>query len=57
VVEVTKRAQQRIYQLRPGSMREMSDWVQGYAVLWSDRMDRLGSFLEDDDCAPDEANQ
>jgi DNA-binding transcriptional ArsR family regulator len=57
VVEVTKRAQQRIYQLRPGSMRELSDWVQGYAVLWSDRMDRLGSFLEDDDRAPDEANQ
>jgi DNA-binding transcriptional ArsR family regulator len=57
VVEVTKRAQQRIYRLRPGSMRELSDWVRGFAVLWSERMDRLGSFLEDDGRAPDEANQ
>jgi DNA-binding transcriptional ArsR family regulator len=57
VVEVTKRAQQRIYRLRPEAMHELSDWVQGFAVLWSERMDRLGSFLEDDGCAPDETNQ
>jgi DNA-binding transcriptional ArsR family regulator len=57
VVEVTKRAQQRIYRLRPESMRELSDWLQEFAVLWSERMDRLGSFLEDDDRVSDEANQ
>jgi hypothetical protein len=38
-------------------MRELSDWVQEFAVLWSERMDRLGSFLEDDDRVSDEANQ
>jgi DNA-binding transcriptional ArsR family regulator len=47
VVEVTKRAQQRIYRLDPGAMRELSDWVQGFAALWSQRMDRLGAFLDD----------
>ncbi|MFI6483601.1 ArsR/SmtB family transcription factor [Nonomuraea sp. NPDC050663] len=47
VVEVTKRAQQRIYRLHPGAMRELSDWVQGFAALWSGRMDRLGAFLDD----------
>ncbi|WUH98966.1 metalloregulator ArsR/SmtB family transcription factor [Spirillospora sp. NBC_00431] len=58
VVEVTKRAQQRIYGLRPEAMRELSDWAQGFAVLWSERMDRLGAFLEgDDDRVPDHANQ
>ncbi|WP_142064375.1 ArsR/SmtB family transcription factor [Pseudonocardia kunmingensis] len=56
VVESTKRAQQRIYRLRPESMREVSDWVRSFAVLWSERMDRLGSFL-DDDHASDEANE
>ncbi|WP_233507322.1 ArsR/SmtB family transcription factor [Spongiactinospora gelatinilytica] len=56
VVEVSKRAQQRIYRLHPESIRELSDWVQGFAALWSARMDRLGSFLEDDR-APDETNQ
>jgi DNA-binding transcriptional ArsR family regulator len=47
VVEVTKRAQQRIYRLSPESMRELSEWVRGFADLWSARMDRLGSLLED----------
>ncbi|TDD95334.1 ArsR/SmtB family transcription factor [Actinomadura rubrisoli] len=57
VVEVTKRAQQRIYRLHPEAMRELSDWAQGFAALWSERMDRLGAFLEDDDRVPDQANQ
>lgn len=46
VVEATKQAQQRIYGLRPDSMRELSDWTQRFAGLWSDRMDRLGAFLD-----------
>ncbi|WP_233159111.1 helix-turn-helix transcriptional regulator [Pseudonocardia sp. MH-G8] len=56
VVESTKRAQQRIYRLRPESMRELSDWMRSFAVLWSERMDRLGSFL-DDDRESEEANE
>lgn len=56
VVEVTKRAQQRIYRLRPESMHELSDWVQAFAVLWSKRMDRLDSFL-DAHPGPDETNE
>ena len=47
VVDVTKQAQQRIYRLRPEAMREVSDWAQGFAALWSARMDRRGSFLEE----------
>ncbi|WP_152360207.1 ArsR/SmtB family transcription factor [Microlunatus speluncae] len=47
VVEATKQAQQRIYRLRPEAMRELSDWTQRFAGLWSDRMDRLGSFLDE----------
>ncbi|WP_206185305.1 helix-turn-helix transcriptional regulator [Sphingosinicella sp. CPCC 101087] len=47
VVEATKQAQQRIYRLRPESMRELSDWTQRFAGLWSERMDRLGSFLDE----------
>lgn len=45
-VEATKQAQQRIYRLRPASMRELSEWTQRFAGLWSERMDRLGSFLD-----------
>lgn len=52
VVAVTKHAQQRIYRLQPDAMHELSDWVQGFAALWSERMDRLGSFLDDGGAAP-----
>ncbi|MEV0584348.1 metalloregulator ArsR/SmtB family transcription factor [Nonomuraea sp. NPDC050310] len=51
VVESSKRAQQRIYRLHPEAMRELSDWVQRFAELWSERLDRLGSFLDEDDRA------
>lgn len=54
VVEATKRAQQRIYRLRPEAVHEVSDWAQGFAALWSARMDRLGSFLDSDDHGSDE---
>jgi DNA-binding transcriptional ArsR family regulator len=49
VVESSKQAQQRIYRLRPEPIRELDAWVQGFATLWADRMDRLGSFLDDND--------
>ncbi|MBN6041341.1 helix-turn-helix transcriptional regulator [Amycolatopsis sp. 195334CR] len=48
VVEATKKAQQRIYHLRPDAMRELSDWAAGFAGLWSARLDRLGAFLDDE---------
>ena len=47
VVEATRQAQSRIYRLVPGPMRDLSDWALGFAVIWSDRMDRLGSILDD----------
>ncbi|MGH3450168.1 MAG: ArsR/SmtB family transcription factor [Haloechinothrix sp.] len=47
MVEATKQAQRRIYRLRPESMRELSDWTKRFAGLWSERMDRLGSFLDE----------
>ena len=47
LVEATKQAQRRIYRLRPESMRELNDWMQRFAGLWSERMDRFGSFLDE----------
>ncbi len=45
VVESTKQAQQRIYRLRAEPIRDLGDWIERYAALWSDRMDRLGDHL------------
>lgn len=47
VVAATKRAQQRIYRLDPRPLKDIDEWISGYAGLWSDRMDRLGAFLDD----------
>lgn len=45
VVEAAKRAQQRIYQLRPEPMYGIEEWIQGYAAIWTQRMDRLDHLL------------
>ncbi|MBB5791341.1 ArsR/SmtB family transcription factor [Jiangella mangrovi] len=45
VVEATRQAQQRIYRLRPEPLRDIGAWAQTFAVLWTDRLDRLGDFL------------
>lgn len=57
VVGATKQAQQRIYRLHPEAMRELNEWVQGFAALWSERMDRLGAFLDDDASGSGATNQ
>jgi len=49
VVDATRQAQQRIYRLRPESMRELNAWTQRFAALWSERMDRFGFFLNETD--------
>lgn len=57
VVQATRNAQQRIYRIRPDAVGELSAWVQGFADLWADRMDRLDSFLDEtdlDETDPDE---
>jgi DNA-binding transcriptional ArsR family regulator len=53
IVESTKQAQQRIYRLRAEPMRDLGDWVERYAALWSERMDRLGDHL----AGPSESSQ
>jgi DNA-binding transcriptional ArsR family regulator len=45
IVESTRQAQQRIYHLRPEPIRELGDWVERYAALWTERMDRLEQHL------------
>lgn len=47
VVEATRQAQQRIYRLRPEPLRDIGAWAQSFAVLWTERLDRLGDFLDD----------
>jgi DNA-binding transcriptional ArsR family regulator len=46
LVQVEKRAQQRIYQINPVAMLELEEWAKKLRQLWSQRFDALEKILE-----------
>jgi DNA-binding transcriptional ArsR family regulator len=46
VVEASKDAQRRIYELRPEALAEVLAWVEPYRELWSGRLDALERHLD-----------
>jgi DNA-binding transcriptional ArsR family regulator len=47
LVRVSPRAQQRIYALEPGRLREVDSWVSTYRVFWSRRLALLSGHLDE----------
>ena len=47
IVDVTPRAQHRLYELCPGPLRELHDWLAGYRRLWDARFDTLDALVEE----------
>jgi DNA-binding transcriptional ArsR family regulator len=45
VVKFRARAQQRIYELDQRRFREIDGWLESFAGLWAQRMDRLEEHL------------
>lgn len=45
LVEVTVRAQQRIYKLNPEGLADLYEWVAKYQAMWPDTLDALGRYL------------
>ena len=46
LVNVTVRAQQRIYSLKPEGLRTLHDWISKYQEFWTDKLDALEEHLE-----------
>ncbi len=46
LVQVEKRAQQRIYRINPEALFELEDWAGQMARLWNERFDALADLLE-----------
>ena len=46
LVQVVKRAQQRIYQVNPEAMLELEAWARQLRQLWDQRFDALDQVLE-----------
>jgi DNA-binding transcriptional ArsR family regulator len=43
--------------LRAEPMHEANEWLNRYQRFWSDRLDQLAAFLEEDPCPPSPSNQ
>jgi DNA-binding transcriptional ArsR family regulator len=39
-------AQRRLYQLRPGPLRELDEWLAPYRRVWAEQLDALEKFLD-----------
>jgi DNA-binding transcriptional ArsR family regulator len=46
VVQMEKRAQQRIYRINPAAMRELDGWANRLMQLWEQRFEALDKVLE-----------
>jgi DNA-binding transcriptional ArsR family regulator len=46
LVEVERRAQQRLYGLRAEGLRELNEWLERYRSIWEERMDQLDELIE-----------
>ncbi len=46
LVDVTVRAQQRIYSLRPQGLAELYEWVAKYQAMWPETLDALERYLD-----------
>src|SRR5947209_600733 len=47
LVSVEPRAQQRLYGLRPQSLRELHQWIDQYRSLWDERFDALEQVVSE----------
>lgn len=57
LVEADRRAQQRVYRVRPEPLRAVDAWLEPYRRRWSQRLDvleqHLGAMPDDDEGADD----
>ena len=42
-----KNGRQRIYRLTPEPLKEVSDWLRYYEPFWTEKLGRLGQYLEE----------
>lgn len=45
LVQVSRKAQQRIYSLEPQPFQELDIWFDSFSQLWEDRLDQFESYL------------
>lgn len=51
LVQMRKVGRQRLYRLNPAPLKEVCDWVTDYEQFWQEKLDALGSYLEENPCS------
>jgi DNA-binding transcriptional ArsR family regulator len=46
LVDMEKKAQQRVYTINPNKMAELEQWIHQMTMQWNARFDRLNKILE-----------
>lgn len=46
LVDMEKRAQQRIYTINPASIEQISQWIEKLKKMWEEKFDRLDELLK-----------
>jgi DNA-binding transcriptional ArsR family regulator len=57
LIERTKTGRTVTCQLTAGPMEEAMEWLNRYQRFWSEGLDRLAAFLEEDSCTPTPLSQ
>ncbi|MEO1762163.1 MAG: metalloregulator ArsR/SmtB family transcription factor [Cyanobacteria bacterium J06629_18] len=47
LVEMRKSGRQRLYKLKPYSLKQVSAWIANYEEFWQQKLDALGDYLEE----------
>ncbi|MCR4324755.1 MAG: metalloregulator ArsR/SmtB family transcription factor [Candidatus Curtissbacteria bacterium] len=48
LVEMEKRAQQRIYKINPASLKQLEEWARRMGTMWEERFRRLDKILAEE---------
>src|SRR5687767_8230930 len=47
LVAVRDEGRQRVYRLNPKPLKDIHEWIKGYAAMWEERFEELDLVLED----------
>jgi DNA-binding transcriptional ArsR family regulator len=48
LVKVRRDAQRRLYDIDPAPLAELDAWLEPYRALWNERLDALGTHLDEE---------
>ncbi len=51
LVSQRRSGRQRLYQINPEPLKQVSEWVSHYEQFWQEKLDVLGEYMEKNSCS------